>query len=305
MQSNRSFIDELKYQYQSGGMHIKLIFVNAVFFLLIGLFTIISRLSASPELADLSHSIFTLQTNFSDFIYQPWGLFTSIFSHFGILHFAFNMLMLYFAGSIFRMFFSDQRLLAIYILGGLAGGIFEILAHTLFPGLANQPTVVVGASGSIMAIFICMAFYKPNIPVSLFGIIPVPIIYLGLFFLLIDFISLGMNDGTAHFAHLGGAIIGMVASQRPHSQHNFVYSFERLLQAIGNFFRSFGNRSSVRVAYKNKQDPRRMKDEDFNLDKKARQEKVNLILDKISRSGYESLSKAEKEFLFKQTNKNG
>ena len=156
-----------------------------------------------------------------------------------------------------------------------------------------------------MAIVLCMAFLKPNIQVSLFGVLPVPIIYLGLFFLLIDFISLGMNDGTAHFAHLGGAIIGMAASQRPHSQNNIVYGFERLLSSIGNFFRSFRNRSTVRVAYKNKQDPRKMTDEDFNLDKKKRQELVDRILDKISKSGYESLSKAEKEFLFKQTNKNG
>ncbi|MGV3630236.1 MAG: rhomboid family intramembrane serine protease [Bacteroidota bacterium] len=305
MQNNRSFIDELKFQYQSGGMHIKLIFVNAVFFLLIALFNVISALAGTEEFKLLSQEIFTLDTSFSEFIHHPWGLFTSIFSHFKILHFLFNMLMLYFAGSIFQQFFSSRRLLSIYILGGLAGGIFEILAYSLAPGLADQPSVVVGASGSIMAIFMCMAFYKPNIQVSLFGVLPVPIIYLGLFFLLIDFISLGMNDGTAHFAHLGGAIIGMAASQRPHSQNNIVYGFERLLSSIGNFFRSFRNRSTVRVAYKNKQDPRKMTDEDFNLDKKKRQELVDRILDKISKSGYESLSKAEKEFLFKQTNKNG
>lgn len=301
MQSDRNFMDELKYRYKTGAMHIKLIFVNAIFFLLIGLFTVIANLAGAEEFKLLAQDIFTLQTDFSDFIYKPWGLFTSIFSHFGLLHFAFNMLMLYFSGSIFQHFFSGQRLLAIYILGGIAGGIFEILAHTVMPGLADQPTVVVGASGSIMAIFICLAFYKPNIPISLFGIFQMPIIYLGIFFLVIDFISLGMDDGTAHFAHLGGAIIGMVAAQRPHSLNNFVYSFERFLERIGKFFSSFRNRSTVRVSYKNRQDPRKMKDEDFNVDKKKRQEQVNQILDKISKSGYESLSKAEKEFLFKQT----
>lgn len=301
MQSDRTFMDELKYRYKTGAMHIKLIFVNAIFFLLIGLFTVIANLAGAEDFKLLAQDIFTLQTDFSGFIYKPWGLFTSIFSHFGLLHFAFNMLMLYFSGSIFQHFFSGQRLLAIYILGGIAGGIFEILAHTVMPGLADQPTVVVGASGSIMAIFICLAFYKPNIPISLFGIFQMPIIYLGIFFLVIDFISLGMDDGTAHFAHLGGAIIGMVASQRPHSQNNFVYRFERFLQRIGNFFSSFRNRSTVRVSYRNRQDPRKMKDEDFNADKKKRQEQVDKILDKISKSGYESLTKAEKEFLFKQT----
>ncbi len=304
MQSNRSFIDELKYQYKSGGMHIKLIFVNVLFFLLIGLFSIIKNLGKMPEMDQLATDIFTLQTGFSDFIYKPWGLFTSIFSHFNFLHFAFNMLMLYFSGSIFLQFFSNQRLLSIYILGGIAGGLFEILTHSLLPGLADQPTVVVGASGSIMAIFIGLAFYRPNTPILLFGVFKIPIIYLGLFFLLMDFVSLGINDGTAHFAHLGGAIIGMIGSQRPFSTGNFVYQFERFLQRIAKFFSSFSKPPGGRVVYKNQGEARHMKDEDFNLDKKKRQEQVDRILDKISKSGYESLSKAEKEFLFKQSNKN-
>lgn len=302
MQNDRSFTEELKYQYKSGGMHIKLIFVNALFFVLITLFRVVEQLSG-VLIMHLAEGIFTLQSSFSEFLMKPWGLITSIFSHFGVLHFLFNMLMLFFAGGIFRQFFSEKRLLAIYILGGICGGIFEILAHSLVPALTQQSSVVVGASGSIMAIFICMAFYKPTIPVALFGIFRVPIIYLGLFFLLIDFVNLGLNDGTAHFAHIGGALIGIIASQRPHSQGNFVYRFELFLEWIGNFFRTFKT-GAAGGPRRRRKDPRKMTDEEFNLDKKSRQKQVDRILDKISKSGYESLTKAEKEFLFKQTNNN-
>lgn len=301
MQSDRNFLDELKHQYRFGGMHVKLIFLNVVIFLVVGILLVTSRLAGNLELGLILKDIFTLSTDFEQFLYKPWGLFTSIFSHFEIFHLLFNMLMLYFSGKIFEQFFSANRLLAVYILGGILGGIVEILAHTFLPGLAKVDQVIVGASGSIMGIFIGLAFYKPNIPISLFGLIQFPIIYLGIFFLVFDFISLGLNDGTAHFAHLGGAIVGVIASQNPHSKNNIVYRFEIILMKFIKFFRNFSFSSNK----SNQSNVRQMKDEDFNLDKKKRQEKVDLILDKISKSGYESLTKAEKEFLFKQSNNNG
>lgn len=298
MQNDRNFLDELKYQYRFGGMHVKLIFLNVVFFLLISIFLVIARLSNLVELKLIVQNIFSLSTDFGQFLYKPWGIITSIFSHFGILHLFFNMLMLYFSGKMFQQFFSSNRLLAVYILAGLLGGVVEILAHTFLPGLAKLGEVVVGASGSIMGIFIALAFYKPKMPISLFGQFQFPIIYLGLFFLVFNFISLGLNDGTAHFAHLGGAVIGIIASQNPHSKNNIVYRFEIVLMKFLNFFRTFSFSSNKST----QNNVRLMKDEDFNLDKKKRQEKVDLILDKISKSGYESLSKAEKEFLFNQSN---
>ena len=298
MQNNRNFISELKHQYKFGGMHMKLIFINVIFFLVIGILNTIANLSENPELKLVLADIFTLQTDFKQFIYKPWGLFTSIFSHFEILHILFNMLMLYFAGKMFEQFFSGSRLLAVYVLGGIFGGIIEIAAHTFIPLLAELPVVVVGASGSIMAIFIGLAFYKPKLQVSFFNIIQFPIIYLGLFFLITNFLSLGLKDGTAHFAHIGGAIIGVIASQNPHSKNNLVAQFEGMLMKILNFFLTFKFSSQTGP----KKDVRRMKDEEFNLDKKKRQEKIDVILDKISKSGYESLTKAEKEFLFKQSN---
>jgi membrane associated rhomboid family serine protease len=299
MQSDRNFLEELKHQFSYGGMHVKLIFANVIVFLIIGILTLFARLIDLQELQSFAEAVFTLNTGFLDFLKQPWGLITSIFAHFQIFHILLNMLMLYFAGRIFEHYLGSKRLLAIYILGGITGGLFEILAHSLVPSMASEKVVIVGASGSIMAIFIGLAFYKPNLPVSLFGLVEFKIIYLGLIYLAIDLFSLGLNDGTAHFAHLGGAVIGVVASQQANSSQNFVYRFEKFLYRIINFFTNFKMSSNKRSSSHSTRIKKT--DEDYNMEAKQKQEQTNKILDKISKSGYESLSKAEKEFLFKQS----
>lgn len=292
--NNRNFLDEIKHQYQYGGMHIKLIFVNAIVFLVIGLLSVIGRLLLLPDVELFLANIFTLQSDFSSFLFKPWGLITSIFAHFGFLHLIFNMMMLFFAGKLFESYFGSYRLLAIYLLGGVTGGLFEILAHSFVPALANQSSVIVGASGSIMAIFIGLAFYKPNLVVSLFGLLDLKIIYLALIYIVYDFLSLGLNDGTAHFAHLGGAIIGLLAAQKTNSSSNIIVRFEQFIRNFEKIIKGQGLPKKTKPV-------KHMTDEEFNVTKKANQHKIDEILDKISKSGYESLSKAEKEFLFKQS----
>lgn len=303
MQNDRSLIDELKFRYQHGGMHMKLIFINAAVFLLIAIAGVIGRL-ISPE-ANVAVSyflsdVFSLQADFYGFLEKPWGLITSIFAHFGFLHFLFNMLFLYFAGMMLEQFFGGKRLLYTYLIGGIAGGIFEILAHEIFPGMAQYPTVIVGASGSIMAIFIALAFYRPNMRVNLFGVLPVRLMILAGLYLLSDLLSLGMQDGTAHFAHIGGAIIGIISVQNPHSSRNFLFLIEKFFDKLfsAQIFKKSKPKMTATRGGATKSDY------DYNAEKKARQQKTDIILDKISKSGYESLTKAEKEFLFNQS-KNG
>lgn len=303
MNQNRTFVEEIKFQYQHGGMHIRLIIINTIVFVLLGLGLVISNLSQQPIIAFILGSIFTLETNPSMFITHPWGLITSIFAHFEFFHFFVNMLFLYFAGSMFIQFFTSRRLLHVYMLGGITGGILEIIAHLIFPALSGNSAVIVGASGSIMAIFIAMAFYRPNIQVNLFGVIPVRLIIIAGLYLLYDLVSLGSKDSTAHFAHLGGALIGFLSVQQIHSSKNIINMSENLGQKIARFF---SNLFKPKTKLKVEKGGVRMgkSDEQYNLDKKERQAKTDKILDKISKSGYESLTKAEKDFLFSQS-KNG
>lgn len=304
MQTQRTFIDDLKHQFKHGGTGIKLLFVNIFIFILINVFIVFGRLmgsSAEASTYGFVTSIFTLDTNLGQFIRHPWGLFTSIFAHYSILHLLFNMIFLYFSSKIFVQMFDEKRLFPTYLLGGLFGGVFEILAHLLFPALQTTNQVVVGASGSIMAIFFAIAFFKPQMKVNLFGLLPVRVIFVALAFLLIDFLNLGSSDGTAHFAHLGGALLGVISVQNLYSSGNIITKTQALLNALTQLFKG---RNKTKLKVKKGGNVRFETDEEFNARKKMKQEEIDRILDKISKSGYESLSKKEKDYLFNQS-KNG
>ena len=306
MQTEQSLGQQLKYQLKYGSMTVKLIFVNVGVFIFIQLLEVIARLmggSVAVILTDLNREIFTLPTEFLLFVTHIWGLFTSIFAHFGFMHILFNMVFLFFAGRMFEQIFGAQRLLYTYLVAGIAGGLIEVLAHLIFPGLPDG-SLVVGASGSIMGIFIAIAFYRPNLTINFFGIIQIRVIFIALLYLLSDFINLGAKDGTAHFAHLGGAIIGLLSIQNLHSRTNIVTLAERAGNGIVYFFkRLFGAKQSRLKVIKNKTGKNYKTDEEYNADAKIRQEEINRILDKISKSGYDSLSKREKDFLFTQSKK--
>ena len=301
----RNFTDEIKHQWQYGGMHIKLIGVNVLVFLIIGTFSVFAKLSATNGISPGMHlieDIFTLHGNWQGFIRRPWGIITSIFAHFEFFHFLFNMVFLYFAGSMFMRYFTGKRLLYTYIIGGIVGGLFQIIAYSIFPALQGIESYVVGASGSIMAIFVAVAFHRPQEKILFFGIVPIRLIFLALFFILVDFFRLGDHDNVAHFAHLGGALFGIWSIQNLYGKNNIINLSERLVVRVKAPFKSGPKMKVKKGGYKT--EARKMTDEEFNETKKKKQELVDAILDKISKSGYDSLTKQEKAILFDQS-KNG
>lgn len=304
MQTKSNFIHDLKNTYRTGGMTIKLIFINVLVFLFIGIAEMLSRMiggSVGEVIYATINFLFTLSTSFWEFILKPWGLVTSIFTHFGFIHLLFNMVFLYSIGRIFEQFFSAKRLLYTYILGGIFGGLLELIAHLLFPTVSGG--LVIGASGAVMAILVATAFYKPQLTISVWGLFNMRLIFLALIFILFNVYNAGMgiNDGTAYFAHIGGAFLGYISVRNPYSSNNIINRGIRLGDWLTHLF-------TGKLIAKNKHKEKysrtsRFKtDEDYNLEAKKRQEKINIILDKISKSGYESLTKEEKAFLFKQSN---
>lgn len=302
MQTERSFIEDLKYQYNHGGITIRLIFINVAVFLGIRIIDVFFNLAGATDgyfIHHIANPIFGLHTRLEGFLLHPWTLFTSIFTHYDFFHLAFNMLFLYFSGKLFEQLFSHRRLLFTYILGGLFGGILEVLAHALFPKLEMFSNIVVGASGAIMAIFIAIAMYRPQMKVHLFGTFSVRIIVLAVLFLLKDLLSLGNADGVAHFAHLGGALLGLLSIQNLNRPENIIARSERIWEKIRSLFK---RSSTPKMKVKKGGSRQRFKtDEEYNREAKERQEQIDRILDKISKSGYESLTKKEKEFLFNQS----
>lgn len=302
----RNFIEEIKYQFLHGGMTIKLIMVNVAIFLIVGILIVFDRLIGGSQgfISSFLFDLFALRTDFWGAITHPWAFFTSIFAHFTIMHLLVNMLFLYFSGRMFEQIFDQKRLLYTYLIGGVVGSIFEILAHAFFPIFQNQSITIVGASGSVMAIFVALAFHKPNLEVFLFGLFRIRLIFLALFFVLYDFLSLGINDGTAHFAHLGGAFLGMLSVQNLYSSNNIVSIVQKWGDSLLRFFsRSEGPRMKVKKGSGSRTQQFKS-DEQYNQEAKVKQAKTDKILDKISKSGYESLTKEEKDFLFNQS-KNG
>lgn len=184
------------------------------------------------------------------------------------------------------------------------GGLFQIAAYSLFPALQGTQTFVVGASGAVNGIFMAAAFYRPMAIVHLFGMIKVKMIYLAGIFILMDLIQMGGSDNVAHFAHLGGAAFGILSIRNINSKNNII-NFARV--TVENIKASFsgkpkmkahkGGRSKTNYSA-NKQ---KQTDEEYNLSKKQKQAQVDAILDKISKSGYDSLTKKEKQILFDQS----
>ena len=289
MENNRNFLSELKHELLKGKMNHRLIIINVAVFILIQVWLAIGRLGGASD--DIIYHIFTLDPNYTRLLYQPWGILTSIFSHFDFIHLLFNMVFLYFAGKIYEDIFDSKRLLITYIIGGIFGGLAEIIIQSLFFPL-KESALVVGASGSIMAIFVAVAFHSPNMKVQLFGRFSIRLYFVALFFLIQDIIGIGKNDGIAHFAHLGGAIFGVLSVQNSTLLNRIETGFTSLFK--GKFGTS-----------KKQQPKSRFKsNEDYNQERREQQIQTDKILDKISKGGYESLTKQEKDFLFKQS-KNG
>ncbi len=295
--ANNSFLDQLKNQYKNGGMHIRLVAWNLAVFLLISLLMAILG-DNHPLLGD----VFTMPSNFYGFATHPWSVFTSIFSHFGFMHFLFNMIFLYFAGQMFLQFFSAKRLLYTYIFGGIFGGIVHLALSYVLPMYISHFNPVVGASGAIMAIFIALAVYKPKLSVYLYGILKVPMFALALFFVLKDFLSIGESDNIAHFVHLGGALFGFMSVRNLNSNKNIVTRIEKFITTIKIKITDRFTSTKLRKV-QGRKPVAKQKDAEYNETKKMSQEQIDAILDKISRSGYDSLTKLEKEFLFKQSSK--
>lgn len=293
-------LDDIRNQFKTGTMTTRLIYINVAVFLIISIINVIIRLSAPSVAVQLDHfvySVFTLKTSFKGFLTHPWGIITSIFTHFGLLHFAFNMLMLYSMGRLFEHYLGARKLLATYILGGLVGNALELLAQSsgIVPG-----TSVIGASGAVFSIIFALAAYVPTFQISIFGLFNINLRTLAIILFLVNILSIGTNSGTAYFAHLGGALFGYFAIRNQDSRSNILNRFGNWFYGLKNPFKKGPKIKVVKDDFK--KNAAQMKDEDYNAAKKKHQERTNVILDKISKSGYESLTKEEKDFLFQQSN---
>lgn len=295
---------EIKNSFKHGSVLSRLIYINLAVFLVIRIVYVFFYLFKVDfnllEWLSLPSDIHLLAS-------RPWTLFTYMFLHFDFLHILLNLLWLYWFGKIFLMYFDERKLLGTYIFGGIFGGIFYMLAYNIFPAFAEiaQQRMLHGASASIIAIVIAAAIYAPNLSVnlllisSIFG--PIKIIWIAMFSLLIYFISITGSNAGGNIAHLGGAFWGFVYISQLKNNRDILSWFNNFLFRLSSLFK---RKPKMRVTYRNNP-AQRMTDWEYNKTKKVEKENVNEILDKIGKSGYDSLSKHEKEILFKMGNPKG
>jgi hypothetical protein len=207
------------------------------------------------------------------------------------------MLLIYFVGRIFLNLFDARRFLNVYLLGVIMGGLFFFLGYNIFPAFFNVNAYLIGASAGASAILIFICAYIPNQEVRLI-FFNVKLWYIGAFVVLMDLIQLpASGNAGGHLAHLGGALLGYFYARQLVKGSDIGAGFSRFLDAIVNLFKGSEKKASLKTVYKSKMGGGTTTSK-AQYDKQSSQKKIDAILDKISKSGYESLSKAEKDFLF-------
>jgi membrane associated rhomboid family serine protease len=289
--------DDIKLTFRNGNNLTKLIYFNIAVFVLLTISAVIAFLLNNPEISEKSLDLFSVPASLNALLLRPWTLITYMFTHKDIWHILFNMLWLYSFGRIFLEYLDGRKLVAVYLLGGITGAIVYILSFNLFPafsGVVNE-SVAIGASASVMAIVISIAAYVPDYTVQLFLLGRIKIKYLALaIFVLTSIMDFSVNSG-GKLAHIGGAFFGYFYAINIKHGHDMGKGFNRLLDF---FVTLFNPRKKLKVTHK-----RVATEYEYNKIKSEHQKRINSILEKISKGGYDSLTKEEKEILFNESQK--
>ncbi len=294
-----AIIDEIKRTFQRNDNALnQLIAINLIIFAVLVILNVFSTLLGIRDLFAIVYSQFSIPPVFSDFLTKPWTLVTYAFAHSlnDIFHILFNLLFLFWFGRLVVEYLGSQKLINLYVLGGLSGGMLYLIFYNLIPFFMERADMVsgmVGASAAVYAVMIAAATLLPNYSFHLIFLGPVKIKYIAAFYIFISFMgSVGANAG-GNIAHLGGALIGYIYIKQLQNG----LDLGKPIQGFLDFFRGLINPSKkMKVTYKTPK---------FTSDKKANpgssiptQDQIDAILDKIAAKGYESLSKEEKEMLF-------
>jgi len=290
-------LSDIKRTFKEGSVLTRLIYINIGVFLILKIVGVFFYLAGQPfsVIQYLAVPSFT-----SELIHRPWTVISYMFLHENFLHLLFNMLGLYWFGLLFLYHFEGEKLLSVYLLGGLTGALFYVAAYNIFPAFESTNALLLGASASIFAILVAISVYDPNREIRLFFIGSFPLKYIALFYVILSVVGISASNPGGNIAHLGGAFWGWFYIYRLRKGKDMGSGLVSFLDKIKEFFAdAFSSKPKMKVSYK--QPPR--DDHEYAKQEHVKQEEINHILDKIAKHGYDSLSKKEKELLFKQGKK--
>lgn len=296
--------DEFKNAFQRyNNGHVQLIIINVVVFAIMAVFYVLAKWFGLEEFFVALHKQFAIPSDFSEFIIRPWTAVTYAFNHdlSGILHILFNMLVFYWFGKLFVEYLGSDKLIALYLLGALAGATLYLLAYNIIPNppsFLSGTTSMVGASAAIFAVMVGIATLIPDYTFVLMFIGPVRIKYIAAFYIFLSFLGSVSSNAGGEIAHLGGALMGFVYTKQLQAGVNWGGWITVTIEWIKDLFKA---KPKVKVSYRSEKTPATPPKK--SAKPLVSQAELDSILDKISAGGYESLTKDEKEKLFNASKK--
>ena len=303
-----SIWEDIKQQFSYGNMLTRIILVNiGVFVLMTIVRLILMPVENGITYNDVLH-FFAISSNIKHDLTHPWVFITHMFLHEQVFHILWNMILLYWFGRIVGDLLGDHRVLPIYLLSGLAGGVTYILMSHLLTGMTFGHYAL-GASAAFMGTIVVAGVMAPDYIISLLFLGDVRLKYIVAVFVLLDLVAISWNSNTGgSFGHLGGAAMGYIIAHQLKQGNDMTLPVNNILQKITSFFSELfsTNRPGPKMAYKNPKPKARKTTHRKSAKPSSKtgsgplthQEKIDAILDKIKKKGYESLSKEEKEYLF-------
>lgn len=274
--------EEIRTQvFRSGNRLNLLIGINVIVFLFLSLLGVIEMLTTrNAAITQTLNDYLAVPSYLPKLLIRFWTPLTYMFLHNGFFHILFNMLWFYWLGSIFQEYLGGKKLVDLYIIGGLAGAFLYVLFYNIFPLFADVKTVstTVGASAAVMAIIVATATLLPDYTIQLLFLGNIKLKWIALFYVLFDLISITGPNAGGEISHIGGAIAGFFYIKHIQGNTMLGRAFERIAkpQSMQVVSKNYGKNSTIR----------------------SKEEEIDSILDKISHSGYASLTKKEKEILF-------
>lgn len=296
-----SFLDDFKHAFNrpNNGL-IRIILINIIVFVVVRLIPVPFWLTGFNYEA-IRHAIdswLVLPSSLQEFIIKPWTLITYFFMHAGFFHILFNMLFLYWFGRIIKEFLGDEKVVNLYVLGGLAGGLFYMLIYNVLPIFSEAVhfSHLIGASAGVFAVVVGAATFMPDYAISLILIGPVRIKYIALIYVVLSIIQMPEGNAGGELAHLAGAAIGFIFIKQLRKGNDMGKPINQFFRFVKSLFKK---QPKVKVTYTNSS-RRTANRRNYRSD----QEEIDAILDKISESGYDSLTKEEKQKLFDASKSN-
>jgi membrane associated rhomboid family serine protease len=290
-------LDDIRLTFKKGTNLTRLIYINIAVFILITIVAVIGFLLNNNIISEKTLELLSVPASLKVLLARPWTLITYMFTHKDIWHILFNMLWLYWFGRIFLEYLDERKLVAVYLLGGICGALVYIVSFNVFPAFTSvvADSAAIGASASVMAIVVAIAVYVPDYTIQLFLFGRIKIKYMALaIFVLTSVMDFSVNSG-GKLAHIGGAFFGYFYIISLKQGHDIGKGFNKIIDFFATMFKP---RKKLKVSHK-----KVATEYEYNKIKVEHQKKINLILDKISKGGYDSLTKEEKQALFNESQK--